>query len=76
MATTLREKEVPEVLFVCVENAGRSQMAGPHGQVSPREGARALGRLAARGADQRKRGRGDERGGGRHLQGVPEADVR
>ena len=27
MVTRLRERDVPEVLFVCVHNAGRSQMA-------------------------------------------------
>ena len=67
-------KSVPAVLFLCVHNAGRSQMA--LGLVQP-SGCRSchcmVGRLRARVRDQPGRGEGHGRGRDRHLQGVPQA---
>ena len=67
-------KEQPEVLFVCVHNAGRSQMAA--GLVK----LRSEGRIHVRSAgsdpgerDQPGRRRGDGRARRRHERGVPQA---
>ena len=67
-------KEQPEVLFVCVHNAGRSQMAA--GSSSSARAARIHVRSAGIGAgrrDQPRRGRGDGRDRRRHERGVPQA---
>ena len=69
-----RRRTQPEVLFVCVHNAGRSQMAA--GLVKLRSDGRVHVRSAgsdAGGRDQPGRGRGDERDRRRHERGVPEA---
>ena len=67
-------KLVPEVLFVCTHNAGRSQMAA--GLLNKH----AQGRVHIRSAgsdpadrDQPGRGRGDERARDRHVGGVSQA---
>ena len=68
----------PTVLFVCVHNAGRSQMAAGYLQhlAGDRVDVR-LRRLAARRPDQPGRGRGDGRGGHRHHRRAAEgADPR
>ena len=72
-----RESEItmadkPTVLFVCVHNAGRSQMAAglpPRARRRRRRGA--LRRLRAEGLDQPGRRRGDGRGGHRHQLATP-----
>ena len=67
-------KELPEVLFVCVHNAGRSQMAA--GLVKPaRRGAhsRSLGGERPRRVGQPRGDRGDGRGRRGHVRAVPEA---
>ena len=67
-------KEVPEVLFVCVENAGRSQLAAaPARPPCRRPRARPLGGLETGRTDQPGGGGGARRA--RHLArgGVPEA---
>ena len=67
-------KDVPEVLFVCVHNAGRSQMAAAlldhyaRGKVHVRSG-----RERPRGQDQPGGGGGHGRGGDRPVPRVPQA---
>ena len=71
------QRTCPEVLFVCVQNAGRSQMAAglldklAAGSVHVRSAGSEPGR-----ANQPGCGRGDERGRRRHRQEVPQADDR
>ena len=63
----------PSVLFVCVHNAGRSQMAaGFLTHLSQGRGRGPLGRLGARGVDQPRRGAGDGRGRDRHRRRATE----
>ena len=65
---------VPEVLFVCVHNAGRSQMAAGarEAPLGRRIQVRSAGSEPAA-TDQPGGGRGDGRGRRRHQRGVPEA---
>ena len=66
--------EIPEVLFVCTHNAGRSQMAAALlDQAGGRAGPGHLGRITARQRAQprRRRGHGRDRPG--HLPRVPQA---
>ena len=67
-------KEQPEVLFVCVHNAGRSQMAA--GLVKLRSEGRVHVRSAGSAPGERDQPggrRGDDRDRRRHERGVPEA---
>jgi arsenate reductase len=67
-------KEQPEVLFVCVHNAGRSQMAAGLVQ-APLRGPHSCahgGELTRRG-DQPRGGRSDSRARHRHIRRVPQA---
>ena len=70
-------KDVPEVLFVCVHNAGRSQMAAAllDHLAEGRVHVRSAGSDPAD-ADQPARGHRDGRARRRHQQGVPQADDR
>lgn len=65
-------KDVPEVLFVCVHNAGRSQMAA--GLLTHRAGPRPcpIGGFSAGPFDQPHRGRGDDRDRDRPGQRLPQ----
>ena len=66
-------KDVPEVLFVCVHNAGRSQMAAALlDHHAPRPGSCALGWIRAGPRDQPCRHRGDGRDRDRSGRRVPE----
>ena len=65
---------VPAVLFLCVHNAGRSQMAlGWFNHLAAGSCHRLVGWFRAGSRDQPGRGQGDGRGRDRHLQGVPQA---
>ncbi len=60
-------KEQPEVLFVCVQNAGRSQMASrPRSPALWRPRSRSLGGERSRGRDQPRCRRGHVRDRDRH----------
>ena len=72
-ANEMVTKDVPEVLFVCVHNAGRSQMAA--GLLNKFADGRVHVRTAGSDPaerDQSGRGRGHGRGRRRPLRGVPE----
>ena len=66
-------KEAPEVLFVCVHNAGRSQMAAGLVNFAGGSRSRPLRRKRSRRRDQSGGGRGDDRDRRGHERGVPEA---
>ena len=63
--------EPPEVLFVCVHNAGRSQMAAALLDHHAAGAVRVVRRLRARRLDQPRRPSGDGRAGHRPLRGGP-----
>ena len=66
-------KEQPEVLFVCVHNAGRSQMAAAWSSSAHTADPRPLGRQRTRPGNQPGRGRSDGRDRRRPERAIPEA---